>query len=175
MRIEALEGPHWPWALGVYTSEGVSPACVVLQDQGGIDVNVLLISFYAALGCGQAVGDDQIAALIAASRPIRNEVVRPLREVRRAMKDADYGAALSAARDTVRGYVKAAELASEQLELAMLAEIARDWPAAPAPVAPEALARAVVRLSGGDPDRMPAQIATVAAAARAVADKRRAG
>lgn len=168
MGIEALEGPHWPWALGVYMSEGVSPACVVLQDQGGIDVNVLLISLYAGLGCAQTVGEAEIAALIAASRPIREEVVRPLRAVRRAMKEADYGPALADAGETVRGYVKAAELAAEQLELAMLASIARGWqPAAPdAPPRPaEAIARDVIRLSGGDPDLMPAQITTVAAAA----------
>jgi uncharacterized protein (TIGR02444 family) len=167
MGIAALEGPHWGWALGVYMTPGVSPACVVLQDEGGIDVNVMLIALHAAIGCGRAVGPTQITALIEASHPIRERVVRPLRAVRREMKDADYGATLESARDTVRGYVKAAEVASEQLELAMLAHIAQGWAPADGPATAEDIIAEVVRLSGGDHAAMVEQIAVVAAAARA--------
>lgn len=167
MTIKAFEGPHWDWALGVYRRPGVSPACVVLQDDGGVDVNVLLTALYAGVGRGLKVDAAELGALLAASVQIRTDVVRPLRGVRRVMKEMDFGPDLSEAAEAVRGFVKTAELASEQLELAMLADVATGWQSADSPRSAEAIAADVVLRSGGDAAALAVHIATVAGAAQA--------
>lgn len=147
-----LAGPHWRFSLAVYGKPGVAPACVLLQDRCGVDVNVLLLGLYAEMRCGAAMTPAQIAVLDNAAREIRETVVAPLRTVRRYMKDAGWGTEA----EKVRTQVKAAELMAEQLEQAMLA--ARLPAAGTAQSAPDALAlvHAVVahfspELRPGDP------------------------
>ena len=38
------------FALKVYASEGVPPACLLLQERAGVDVNLLLFAAYAGAG-----------------------------------------------------------------------------------------------------------------------------
>jgi uncharacterized protein (TIGR02444 family) len=78
----------WRFSLALYASPDVAPACIVLQDQHGIDVNVAL--FCCWLGAN-GHGRLSKAALEAADRavaPWRHDVVERLREARRAIKAA---------------------------------------------------------------------------------------
>ena len=77
-----MSNPFWDFSLVHYAIEGVSPACLSLQDDYGLDVNVLL---YAAWWGAQGLLLDEahLAILEAEVAPWREQVVRPLRGLRR--------------------------------------------------------------------------------------------
>jgi uncharacterized protein (TIGR02444 family) len=118
-----LDGPHWRFAVGIYAREGVSQACLALQDRFGVDVIVLMAALYGAVALGKAPGADDIERMDAAIVQWRDAVVQPLREVRRYLKTADMGESA----EHLRGIVKSTELRSEQIELALLAPFANNF------------------------------------------------
>ena len=78
----------WRFSLAIYGRPGVPPACLVLQDQYGRDVNVAL--FCCWLGVSGR-GRIDAAALQAADRAVsgwRQNVVENFRAARRAIKEA---------------------------------------------------------------------------------------
>lgn len=83
--------PFWDFSLAVYRRPGVAAACLDLQDRRGADVNVLLFAAWAATACGVRLTAEALARLDAAVAPWREEVVRPLRAVRRRVKEEDDG------------------------------------------------------------------------------------
>lgn len=109
----------WRFSLAVYGKPGVAPACLVLQDHFGRDVNLALYCCWlGASGRGRMTR----AALDAADRavaPWRHQVVEKFRAARRAIKEA----ALSGSDDL---YVKAkgVELEAERLLQTRLTELA---------------------------------------------------
>jgi len=107
-----LDTPLWAFSLAVYGGDGVADECLDLQERLGLDVNILL--FAAFLGAVEAVQLEiqDITAARAAVADWQSEIVRPLRQVRRALKP------MSA--EGLRAQVKAAELEAEKIELAML-------------------------------------------------------
>lgn len=110
--------PFWTFSLAVYGREGVPPACLDLQDQSGVDVNVLLFSLY--LGSrGRALSPDDAGRIAATIEPWRSQIVAVLRTARRALKEPPApfeGPAV----DQLRAKVKAAELESERIQQEML-------------------------------------------------------
>lgn len=118
----ALDGSHWTFSLEVYASPGVSEACILLQDEAAVDVNVLLVSLYTAKVKGYAIPVDLIETADKAIAEWRNEVVVPLRKMRRALKAAHHPAQTSDGR-AFRGEIKKVELAAEQIEQAHLAQL----------------------------------------------------
>jgi uncharacterized protein (TIGR02444 family) len=137
-----LDNALWRFVLPFYGSAGVSPACLVLQDQLGVDVNILLVAAYAAVERGLVLDRDDIAAADGLVRGWRTEVVEPLRRVRNRMK-AGPSPAPSPATEPLRNKIKAAELDGEQIALAVLfAWLERRAPRATKETsAPEAVAR----------------------------------
>jgi uncharacterized protein (TIGR02444 family) len=111
---DAAQGGFWAFSLGVYARPGVPPACLALQDEGGADVNLLLFLLYVA-DCGRMLDSDEVAALDAATRDWREQVVKPLRGVRRVLK-TDVGAFAAADSARLRDRVKRIELAAEKLQ-----------------------------------------------------------
>jgi len=108
----------WAFSLDFYAQPGVMPACLALQDQHGVDVNLALLCCW--------VGEPLDAAALAEADALvaewRTQVVQPLRAVRRWLKGHD---------DALRTEVAAQELAAEQREQAMLfAWAVARWPAA---------------------------------------------
>ena len=112
---QPLDTPLWAFALAVYGGDGVADECLDLQERLGLDVNILL--FAAFIGAVEAVQleSQDITAASAVVAHWQSEIVRPLRQVRRALKPM--GA------EGLRAQVKAAELEAEKIELAML----RQW------------------------------------------------
>ena len=108
----------WAFSLGLYAQPAVPPACLVLQDEGGADVNIALYLLYLARR-GVAVDAAVLARMEAAIGRWREAVVKPLRGVRRVLKTelAQIGPNSSAA---LREEVKRLELESERLEHAAL-------------------------------------------------------
>ncbi len=126
------DSAFWAFSLRLYGRPGVPPACLALQDEGGADVNLLLFLLYLA-DCGRMLDADQIAALDAGTRPWREQVVKPLRSVRRLLK-ADVGAFTALSSGHLREQVKQIELAAEkqqQLTLETLAPAASAGQPAP--------------------------------------------
>ena len=107
----------WRFSLAVYAQPGVAPACLVLQDEFGRDVNLALYCCWlGASGRGRL----SRPALDAADRdiaPWRHQVVEHFRAARRAIKDA--GAAGS---ESLYTKAKAIELEAERLLQSRLAE-----------------------------------------------------
>jgi len=106
--------PFWQFSLAFYARPAVAPACLVLQDEGGVDVNVLLYLLFLADG-GWRVDARALDRIEAAVDAWRNTVVRPLRGVRRAIR-IDLGAIPAAEAAALRSEVKRIELESERLQ-----------------------------------------------------------
>jgi len=105
------ESAFWKFSLRFYAQPGVAQACIELQDMAGVDVNLLfLLIFFADSQC--SLSRDDVAKIDAAIAPWRNEVVRPLRAVRRALKS---NLGVSGA-ETLRSEVKRIELEAERLQ-----------------------------------------------------------
>lgn len=103
-----MDNPLWQYSLDVYRREGVEPLLLRLQDDFGLDVNVLL---YAAwLGAQDtALTPAHCADVLAATAVWRSGVVAPLRELRRGLGNIE-------AAEAVRERVKALELEAEEAQ-----------------------------------------------------------
>jgi uncharacterized protein (TIGR02444 family) len=75
----------WAYSLRVYARPGVSAACLRLQDEADLDVNLLLFALYASR-IGRAIGVEDWQRLDALVAPLREHLIQPLRSVRRWLK-----------------------------------------------------------------------------------------
>lgn len=101
----------WPFAVHVYALPGVSGLCLRLQDEHGLDVDVLLTILWRACQ-GVAVDDAALDRLLAAAAPVRPRL-QELRALRRAV--GSDRAQEPRWRETYE-HLKAAELAAEHME-----------------------------------------------------------
>ncbi|KAA0598588.1 uncharacterized protein (TIGR02444 family) [Azospirillum lipoferum] len=99
--------PFWDFSLAVYGRPGVPACCLALQDRCGVDVNVLLFAAWAGLHCGIRLSAEDLARTDGAVAGWRDEVVRPLRALRRRAKTED---------DAFYRRMKAAELEAERVQ-----------------------------------------------------------
>jgi uncharacterized protein (TIGR02444 family) len=116
----------WEFSLSAYARPGVANLCLALQDDHGLDVNLLLFCCWIARDRSASVSEADILRLQGKIAPSNSEVVWPLRRARRWLKaaaEAEDGLALAAAR--TRALVKEAELAGERLAQHILATSAR--------------------------------------------------
>lgn len=120
--------PFWRFSLATYRKPGVAEACLALQDEHGVDVNVLLFAIWLGTqgrrldaGAMRHVGD--------AAAGWARDVVVPLRLVRRRLKDESPLVAAAAAQ-AFRSEVKRLELEAERLEQEALFGLAATLPAA---------------------------------------------
>jgi uncharacterized protein (TIGR02444 family) len=106
--------PFWRFSLRFYRQSGVADACIALQDGCGVDVNILLFLLWLATDRRRATSDE-VAAVCAKAGPWRDDVVVPLRSLRRRLKD---GAPL-VERNTAELFrirIKGVELEAERLQ-----------------------------------------------------------
>jgi uncharacterized protein (TIGR02444 family) len=116
-----MDNPFWDYACAVYANESVARCCLQLQDDYGVDVNLLLYGAWlgqqdlALTGAHLRLAEAQVA-------PWRDEVVRPLRRLRRALGEPGR-------RGTAYTDVKALELVAERQQQDILyACFGRDVP-----------------------------------------------
>jgi len=114
-----MSGAFWKWMLSVYPRPGVSPALIALQDEAGLNVNVLLFCCWLACRSQRltAEGAHEIERLNA---EWANAIVAPLRAVRRLLKTSPLIA--ENARADVRKRLQAIELELEERHGALLEE-----------------------------------------------------
>lgn len=111
--------PFWAFSIAVYERDGVAEACLALQERHDLDVNVLLFCCWAG-SRGQSLDSDEIARLIETVSPWRDDVVRPLRDVRRWLKTQSLAPAATV--EPLRERVKADELKAEAIQQWLLAQ-----------------------------------------------------
>ena len=149
------DNPFWRFSLAVYAAPGVADECLALQDAQGIDVNVLL--FAAWLGSRRVVVTEEHLAVIESTvRPWRDQVVRPLRGVRRDIKTRADAAQEDFA--ALRTDVAALELRAEQLEQAMLYDMAANLIDPAATATPQSAVRRNISLLLAQLDAEPARL-----------------
>jgi uncharacterized protein (TIGR02444 family) len=117
-RIQAETTPFWRFSLHFYRNAGVSDACIALQDEQGVDVNLLLFLFWLA-DDGRLLAGDEVKKLDDAVRDWRNLTIVPIRDTRRKLKGART-IVDPAAQEVFRNKVKAVELDAERLQQAAL-------------------------------------------------------
>jgi uncharacterized protein (TIGR02444 family) len=113
--IENGQGsPFWRFSLGFYRQPGVADACIALQDECGVDVNVLMFFLWFATQ-QKEVTAKQARAVWEQAAMWRDHVVAPLRSVRRKLKEGVPLVPHDIA-EFFRTRIKAVELESERLE-----------------------------------------------------------
>jgi len=129
----------WPFALHAYALPGVGALCLRLQDEHGLDVDVLLAILWQACR-GAPIDDAAIDRLLVAVAPVRARV----REIRALRHTVGSDRVLEPRWHETYEHLKAAELAAERVELSMLeASLATTLETPPAtPVEPSATSSA---------------------------------
>lgn len=114
--------PFWDFSLRLYARAGVAPSCLRLQERHGIDVNILFCCLWLGMA-GRSATRRDVARMIGRVRILHDQVVRPLRVARTALKRmlaTETGELLPAA-GALRAAIKKSELDAEHLEQIMLA------------------------------------------------------
>jgi uncharacterized protein (TIGR02444 family) len=141
---DARGSPFWRFSLGFYRRADVSEACIALQDQCGVDVNLLLFLLWLGLAKRQLSLED-VRAIEAKSRAWSLSVVVPLRSVRRTLRGGSELVSPTIA-ELFRTKIKAVELEAERLQQEALYALAQDPSLGQAAPSVEEAARANIRI-----------------------------
>ena len=133
-------GEFWRFSLTVYGKPGVAPACLVLQDQHGRDVNLALFCCWLGVSGRGRLTRATLAAADGAVATWRHEVVENFRAARRAIKAIEMSGS-----ESLYAKAKAVELEAERVLQARLAQLAP--PVDPSLPAPERLDAALANLT----------------------------
>ena len=153
-----MGSPFWDFSLAVYGANAVQDECLKLQEEFGLDVNLILLCAFVAAVHGVTLTIDDIAAARQEVKQWQERTVRPLRAARRHLKTAELtNAQDAAAAAQLRVQVKAAELESERIEQAMLER----WAAARSLATPEGVTTLSQALIGEDDPRVREAILTL--------------
>jgi uncharacterized protein (TIGR02444 family) len=154
-----MGSPFWNFSLAVYRASAVQDECLDLQDQFGLDVNLVLLCAFLGAGHGVALTSDDISSARQEVRHWHEQIVCTLRAARRNLKTIELPDAHAAqAAMHLRSQVKAAELESERIEQAMLEQWAAArlaaWPRGNARDAVPANLQALLAAYGIGPERL---------------------
>jgi uncharacterized protein (TIGR02444 family) len=120
------ETPFWRFSLHFYRQDGVSDACIALQDECGVDVNLLLFLLWLAAGRRQLSVAD-VERLDEAIRGWRDLTIIPIRDARRKLKGIPT-LVESLKQEAFRTKIKAVELEAERLQQEALFGLTRTVP-----------------------------------------------
>jgi uncharacterized protein (TIGR02444 family) len=112
------EGSFWKFSLEFYSDPAVAGICLDLQDRHSCDVNILLFVLWCA-SRDRRLSPHDLADVVASVSGWQNEVVRPLRGVRRNLKQFALDLALQPIVD-LREAVKKQELEAERLQQSLM-------------------------------------------------------
>ena len=141
----------WTFSLAIYGKPEVADLCLALQDMSGTNVNLVLFCCWIAEAFEARINHAGADRLIGEIQPWEDDVVQPLRRIRRTMKGrlarmpSEHRAQLSHLREAI----KRTELDAEHIEQRLLALA---WPERLAPAtrtSPEPAA-AIARANIGD-------------------------
>jgi uncharacterized protein (TIGR02444 family) len=132
--------PFWHFSLGLYRAPGVADACIRLQDEAGVDVNLLFFLLWNA-SLKRQLSSAEVQAVDGRVAGWRQAAVIPLREIRRALKSAA-GLIEPGAAELFRTRVKGLELEAERLQQETLFGLAQSAALGESAVSAKAAARA---------------------------------
>lgn len=118
-----MDNLFWDYSLARYETDGVAAACLLLQDEYGLDVNLLLYAAWLA-HIGRRLDEVHLEALDALVADWRENVVGPLRALRRRLRE--YPAAAE-----VRDEIKSLELRAERQQQDLMFDYHQRAPALP--------------------------------------------
>ena len=121
--VPVSKSPFWRFSVKFYAEPGVAQACIDLQDQAGVDVNLLFFLLWHATQ-NRALGEADVAELDRTIGAWRDITVIPLRNVRRALKSPPPVMAPDLA-EGFRTRIKAVELEAERLQQEALYDLAQ--------------------------------------------------
>jgi uncharacterized protein (TIGR02444 family) len=112
--IPVSKSPFWQFSVKFYAVPGVAEACIALQDQAKVDVNILFYLLWNAAQ-GRAFNAADVTEIEHRIGPWRDVAVVPIRNIRRALK-APPPVMEPGAAETLRTRIKAVELEAERLQ-----------------------------------------------------------
>ena len=133
------KSPFWRFSVKFYAVPGVAPACIELQDQAGVDVNLLFFLLWNATQ-RRAFSREQVAEIERKIGVWRDMTVVPLRAVRRALRSPPPAIAPNVA-EGFRTRIKAVELEAERLQQEALHDMAQSGPLGEPAASPDEAAR----------------------------------
>lgn len=122
MKITFDDNPFWDHSLRVYGGDGVSAACIALQDRHGLDVNLILYCLWIGQDGGGVLSGADFDRLIAASGDWNADVIRRLRAARLAIKGG-FDALPAGLGDSLRKRILDIEIEGERAEQLLLAPL----------------------------------------------------
>jgi uncharacterized protein (TIGR02444 family) len=119
----------WDFSVAVYSQEGVEALSLLIQDDLGINIPLLLFCYWSGLRYG-AASPTQIQASLKVVESWSNIVVNPLRHIRCQMKARarQFTTLNSEQTNELREKIKTLELNSEKILLQGLEEFSKEWP-----------------------------------------------
>jgi len=120
------ETPLWRFSLKFYRQPSVSEACIALQDECGVDVNLLLFLLWLASDDRQ-LSAEEVRMLDDNVRDWRNLTIVPIRNARRKLKGAETLVDPDT-QEAFRNKVKIIELEAERLQQEALYTFAKSGP-----------------------------------------------
>ncbi len=107
----------WEFSVQIYTRSQVEPACICLQDNYGININLMLFCIWSSRNGSEPLSPDAIQNAITSCFHWRSSVIEPLRSVRRMVQkqEAEERAIKSLQRSLLHD-----ELAAERIEQALM-------------------------------------------------------
>jgi uncharacterized protein (TIGR02444 family) len=119
--VSQPEGRFWSFSLTAHNKPGVQKECLDLQDEHGIDVNMLLFCAFVGGQLRAVLPEPDIKAALEVVTDWHKNIVSRLRQVRRALKPlAADQIQLRLPAESLRTAVEAAELEAERIEQALL-------------------------------------------------------
>ncbi|VTU19447.1 TIGR02444 family protein [Variovorax sp. PBL-E5] len=135
----------WDFSARLYAETGISSACLRLQDEHGIDVNLLMFAAWLGQVHGLSLDAAGVQAAVDATADWQSEVVMPIRALRRGLKGVAQRIADPDV-EAVRSRIQALELDAEQREQGRLEALRTRLPAARAEAAGSVLALANIAI-----------------------------
>jgi len=123
MSEPASKSPFWKFSIKFYAVPGVAQACIDLQDEAKVDVNILFFLLWNATQ-GRAFKKADVGEVERMIGAWRDMAVVPIRNVRRALKSPP-AVMPPEASEGFRTRVKAVELEAERLQQEALYELAQ--------------------------------------------------
>ncbi len=157
--------PFWDFSLELYERDGVAEACIGLQDDADLDVNLLLYCIWAAIEGPGRLEDSELDRALSVAGAWQQQVVQPLRSARRAAGTLG-GAGLFA--NACRRDIAATELGAERVEQWLLFDAFNERARQPPGDALEAACgnlAGYLRLAARDPAGCQARLAVLLQAA----------
>jgi uncharacterized protein (TIGR02444 family) len=124
-----MQADLWTFAVSLYRNPGVAEDCLMLQDELGANVCLLLCGAWLERR-SVACTPERLTVLASAAAPWSASVVEPLRSLRRQWREAaQQDSELAQLREALKGL----ELRAEKSLLQRLARVCADWSATERP------------------------------------------